>query len=385
MDAASARPWVVISGGGTAGHVSPGLAIADEIVRRGTPRSAVRWMGSRRGLETRLVPEAGYTLIALPGRGVQRRLTPANIAAIGGITVAIVRAVLGFARSRPAVLLALGGYASVPGVIAAIVWRVPIVLTEQNAVPSAANRLASRFARACATPFPAVALPRATWTGNPVRPTIVAVDREAQRAAARRRLGIDADRLVLLVMGGSLGARRINEALLEALPRWEHRSDLTVVHLAGARDHDDLAARIPLSDDALVDYRLIRYEDDMASLYAAVDLVLSRAGGNTVAELAVVGLPSVLVPLPGAPGDHQSANARALDVVDAAVTVPDGELDADRLIRTVGALLDDPDRRVAMSAAAASIGRPDAPSAIVDLIEAHARHPRHRRHPGSPP
>ena len=369
------RPWAVIAGGGTAGHVSPGLAIAEEIVARGAARDDVGWIGSARGLEARLVPEAGFALQALPGRGIQRRLTPVNLVSAGGLVVAIVRAVVGFARRRPSVLVALGGYASVPGVIAAVAWRVPIVLTEQNAAPSVANRLAGRFAKASAAPFPDTALRNATWTGNPVRPAIVAVDRASQRDVARARLGIAADRSVLLVMGGSLGARRINHALLDALPAWRDRHDLCIHHIAGRRDHEELAARVPITDDDALDYRLVAYEDDMASVYAAADLVLCRAGGNSVAELAVVGLASILVPLPGAPSDHQTANARALLDVDAATVVVDAELDGERLRREVDTLLADDPRRERMAAAAKSIGRPDAPAAIVDLVEAHARTP----------
>jgi len=369
------RPWAVISGGGTAGHVSPGLAIAEEIVARGAHRDDVGWIGSSRGLEARLVPEAGFELLALPGRGIQRRLTPVNIVSIGGLLVAIVRAIVRFVRHRPSVLVALGGYASVPGVLAAIVWRVPIVITEQNAVPSAANRLAARFAKASAAPFPDSPLPNATWTGNPVRPGIVAVDRATQRDDARATLDIESERMVLLVMGGSLGARRINHALYDALPAWRGRDDLCVYHIAGERDHDELAGRVPIEPTDALDYRLIRYENDMASVYAASDLVLCRAGGNSVAELAVVGLPSILIPLPGAPGDHQTANGRALAEADAAVLVADDMLDETRLILEVESLLADPARLSTMAASAASIGRPDAPAAIVDLVESHALQP----------
>jgi undecaprenyldiphospho-muramoylpentapeptide beta-N-acetylglucosaminyltransferase len=369
------RPWAAVAGGGTAGHVSPGLAIAEEIVARGASRDDVRWIGSSRGLEARLVPEAGFELQALPGRGIQRRLTPVNIVSALGLVAGIIRAVVGFGRRRPAVLVALGGYASVPGVIAAVLWRVPIVLTEQNAVPSVANRLAARFAKASAAPFPGTDLPNATWTGNPVRPAIVAVDRSTQRDEARVRLGIDRERLVLLVMGGSLGARRINHALYDALPAWRDRGDLCVYHIAGQRDFDELAARVPIAADDALDYRLVAYEDDMASVYASSDLVLCRAGGNSVAELAVVGLASILIPLPGAPSDHQTANGRALADIDAAVIVVDDELDGDRLRREVEALLTDDVRRDQMAKAAASIGRPDAPAAIVDLVETHARIP----------
>lgn len=381
MGGSPSRPWAAIAGGGTAGHVSPGLAVAEEIVRRGAGRDAVWWIGSRRGLETRLVPEAGFTLTALPGRGIQRRLTIDNVGAVVGLVVAVVVAVVRFARRRPAVLVALGGYAAVPGVVAAAIWRVPIVLTEQNAVPSAANRLAARVAAACAVPFPGVALPRATWTGNPVRPGILAVDRDADRGAARQRLAVDPGRVLVVVMGGSLGARRINEALFAALPALAHRSDLAIHHIAGARDHDDLAARSPIGPDDALTYRLVRYEDDMATVYEAADLALCRAGGNTVAELAVVGLPAVLVPLPGAPGDHQSANARALADVGGAVIVPDAELDGDRLRAELDALVADGDRRARMATAARGLGRPDAPAAIVDLVVAHARRPIPGRNP----
>lgn len=366
-------PWVVIAGGGTAGHVSPGLAVAGEIVRRGVPRDAIRWIGSARGLETRLVPEAGIDLVALPGRGIQRRLTPANLAAVAGLAWAVVRVVVSFRRERPAVLLALGGYASVPGVVAAALWRVPIVLTEQNAVPSAANRLAARVAAASATPFPDSRLPNPTWTGNPVRPEIAAVDRHADRTSARDRLSVHDDRTLLVVMGGSLGARRINDALLAALPDWADRADLSIRHITGSRDHADVAARLPLGPDAALEYHLIEYEDDMAAVYAAADLVLCRAGGNTVAELAVVGVAAILVPLPGAPGDHQTANAGALVDAEAAVMVPDAALDDTRLRAEVDTLLLDPVRRRAMADNAAALGRPDAPAAIVDLIETYAR------------
>lgn len=370
-----AAPWAVVAGGGTAGHVSPGLAVVDALIERGVARDRVHWIGSSRGLETELVPAAGLSLTALPGRGIQRRLALANVGAVVGLAVAILRTIAGFARRRPAVLLALGGYASVPGVVAAIVWRVPIVVTEQNAVPSVANRLAARFAKACAMPFPDGPVANAVWTGNPVRPEIAAVDRTGMRARVRADRGVDDDQVFLLVMGGSLGARRINEALHAALPAWAGRRDLVIHHIAGARDHAALAARRPLDPTAVLDYRLVRYEDDMASVYAATDLVVGRAGGNSVAELAVVGLPAILVPLPGAPSDHQTANARALAASGGAIIVPDAELDGDRLRAEVERLIDDPGRRRRMAAAAGSVGRPDAPDAIARLVVTHARRP----------
>ncbi len=367
--------WVVIAGGGTAGHVVPGLAIATELEARGVPASRIHYVGSERGIETRLVPEAGYPLTVLPGRGIQRRLTVANIGSIIGLLRAVAKAVVLVRRLRPAVVVGLGGYASVPCVIGAVVWRIPIVVAEQNAVPGAANRLAGRFAKACAVSFPHTDLPRSAWTGNPVRPEVLAIDRDAGRAAARVTLDVAQDRALLAVFGGSLGARRINESLFEALTGWRQRSDLAIRHVAGRRDHADLAARVPVGAEDALQFDLVEYEDDMPTVYAAADLVLCRSGASSVAELAVAGMPAVLVPLPGAPGDHQTANAMALVDAGAAVMVSDEDLDGARLVEQIDRLLSNPSLLAEMSAAAHSVARRDAAAAVADLVEAHARRP----------
>ena len=390
----SGRVWAVVAGGGTGGHVAPGLAIAEEIVARCNSADAVHYVGSRRGLETRIVPEAGFTLTALPGRGIARKLTLRNVAAVVGLCAAIVEAIVRMASWRPAVVVGVGGFASVPAVVAAIVWRVPLVVAEQNAVPSVANRLGSRFARAAAVPFPDVDLPRAVWTGNPVRSAVNRVDRSAGRDTACQRLDVDPARKLLCVFGGSLGARRINEALFAALGDWRDRGDLTIRHITGERDYAELKARVTAhpgletglsmttietlkADDDLV-LQLVEFEHDMASVYAASDLVVCRAGASTVAELTIAGVPAILVPLPGATGDHQTANARVLAQTDAARVVPDSELDGDRLRLEVDALLGDEPRLGSMSAAAKAQGRPDAAAAVVDLLERYAKRPLDR-------
>lgn len=387
----SGRVWAVIAGGGTGGHVVPGLAVAEQIVARCDRAEAVHYLGSRRGIETTVVPEAGFTLTALRGRGIARKFTPRNITAVAGLCAAIVEAVVRMARWRPAVVVGLGGFASVPGVVAAIVWRVPLVLAEQNAVPSAANRLAARFARAAAVPFAEVDLPRAVWTGNPVRSAVTRVDRTSGRDEACRRLGIDPRRKVLCVFGGSLGARRINEALFDALEYARQREDLTIRHITGARDYAEFSARInqraEIDTESPGSYRLdgglvlqlVEFETDMAAVYAAGDLLVCRAGAGTVAELTVVGAPAILVPLPGSPGDHQSANARMLAESQAARVVSDSELDGERFYREIDDLLGDEPRRAAMSAASRAHGRADAAQAVVDLLERHARRPLPRR------
>ncbi|MCE2511567.1 MAG: undecaprenyldiphospho-muramoylpentapeptide beta-N-acetylglucosaminyltransferase [Acidimicrobiia bacterium] len=370
------RTWALIAGGGTAGHVLPGISIGREIIRRGAPRQAVHFVGSARGVETRLVVEAGFTLTTLPGRGLQRRLAlssmAANAIAAAGLARAFVQALMVLRCRKPAVVVGLGGYASAACGVAAALLRVPLVITEQNAVPGLANRLLSRLAAGTATAFESTDLRGATWTGNPVRSEVIAVDRSVDRPAARAALGVDDGRRMVAVFGGSLGARTINDAVTGALSLWRDRRDLHIRHIAGHRDYEDLSRRVSADPERALSYDLVAYEDDMAAVYAAADLVVGRAGATTVAEVAAVGVPAVLVPLPGAPGDHQNANARRLEAAGGAVRVSDEDLDAARLVTEVDALLEDSGRLDSMAGAARSLAKPDAAGAVVDLMESCA-------------
>jgi UDP-N-acetylglucosamine--N-acetylmuramyl-(pentapeptide) pyrophosphoryl-undecaprenol N-acetylglucosamine transferase len=368
--------YAVIAGGGTGGHVIPALAIGRALVARGHPPETLHYVGSSRGMEVRMVPEAGFPLTVLPGRGIQRRLTVENVSSAAGLVQAVGRAVALLRREQPRVVVSVGGYASVPCALAAATLRVPLLVHEQNAVPGAANRLVARFARACAVSFPGTSLPRAHVTGNPVRSEVLAVDRGKDRDRARAELGLPADRLVVGVFGGSLGALRINRAVLGALPHWRNRSDLAVHHVVGERDWDLIRTdtpELPPPGEGGLYYQAVRYEERMPSLLAAADLVVCRAGGNTVAELAAVGVPGVLVPLPGAPGDHQTANARVLAQAGGGVLIADGELDGNRLASEVSGLLSDQARLSAMAQAAAGLGRRDAADQVAALAEACAR------------
>lgn len=364
--------WAIIAGGGTAGHLLPGLAVAGALVQRGHPRSAIHFVGSDRGVEAALVPAAGFTLDQLSGRGIQRRVTPANVGAVVGIIRSLVRAFAIVRRRRPAVVVALGGHASVTCALAAVVLRVPVIVLEQNVRAGAANRLIGRFARAAAVSFEGTDLPRAVVTGNPLRPEIRALDRALDRERARVELGLPLDRTVLAVFSGSLGSRRINEAVLGAVKRWFERTDLAVRHIVGTRDFEAFAAGAPRPGDDQLVYQVVRYEDRMDLLLAAADLAVTRAGGG-VAELAAAGLPAVLVPLPIATRDHQAANARVLTEAGATVLVPDAECSADRLADEVEALLGDRSRLEAMGRAMAGQARREAADAVAALVEAHAR------------
>jgi UDP-N-acetylglucosamine:LPS N-acetylglucosamine transferase len=320
------------------------------------------------------VPAAGFEVVLLPGRGIARRLTLANVGAVWGLFVALVRAVALVRRLRPAVVVAVGGYASFACAFAAVVWRVPLVVAEQNATPGLANRLAGRFAVACAVSFPETPLPRAVLTGNPVRPEIMDVDRSPQgRATARQALGLPADRLVVAVAGGSLGSRRINEATLALASLWAGRDDVAVRHVVGRRDFDDLSARMPALPAGGLVYEQVPFEDHFDQLLAASDVAVQRAGASTVSELTVAGVPAILVPLPGAPGDHQTHNAARLRDAGAAVLLPDSECDAPRLAEVLDRLLADGATRAAMGEAAHGLAYPNAADDVAALAEKYAR------------
>lgn len=362
----------MIAGGGTGGHVVPALAVARALVERGHDARSLRFVGSARGIEAQMVPAAGFDLTLLPGRGIARRLTIDNVGAVIGLLRAVTRALVLIGRWRPKVVVSVGGYASVPAALGAIVWRVPLVVAEQNAVPGLANRLAGRWAAACAVSFPATPLRRSVLTGNPVRPEVAAAV-AAGKAAARAELGLPAEGLVVAVSSGSLGAHRVNRAVVDLAHRWSGRGGLCIYHVIGRRDWAELSGTGPAPAAGRLDYRQIEFEDRMPLLLAAADVAVGRAGASTIAELTVAGLPSLLIPLPGAPGDHQTENARRLADAGAALWVADAALDADALARKLEPLLDSPAERAAMAAAALSLGRPGAADAVAALVEEKAR------------
>jgi UDP-N-acetylglucosamine--N-acetylmuramyl-(pentapeptide) pyrophosphoryl-undecaprenol N-acetylglucosamine transferase len=370
----SGRTWAVIAGGGTGGHVGPAIAIGKALVERGHAAHSIVFVGSKRGIERRLVPAAGFRIVLLPGRGLARRLTWDNVGAVMGLLAAVLRAVVLIGKLRPAVVISVGGYAGVPCSLAAVLWRVPLIVAEQNAAPGLANRITGRFASASAVSFPGTPLPRAVMTGNPVRPEIQGIERSSQaRAAARAELGLPSSGLVVAAAGGSLGARRINEAILGLASAWSERSGVAIHHVVGERDWATFSARSPTMPAGGLIYRQVRFEDRMDLVLAAADVAVQRAGASTVSELAVAGLPSILVPLPGAPNDHQTANARRFAEAGAAVLIPDAELDQVRLGTELDCLLGDETRRAKMSDDARGLAYPDAAAAVASLAEEHAR------------
>jgi len=375
------RRYALVAGGGTGGHLVPALAVAGAL-GEGLGADAVELVGARRGLDAALLSGEKIPVTLLPGRGFSRKLDArsvwANMGAMAGLLGAFAGALAIVIRRRPSVVVAMGGYACVPTAVAAAVLGVPVVLVNVDAVPGAANRLVGRFARAAAVAFEGTALPRSVVTGAPVRAVIVHSahpDAEARRAA-RAALGLPGDRLVVAAVGGSLGSHRVNEAVIGLAELWARRRDVALYHVVGRRDWAWARRAAPGPADPADEglrYVQVPYEDRMELLYQAADVVVSRAGANTVAELAVVGVPAILVPLPGAPADHQRANAGVLERGGAAVVLSDSQCSATRLGAEIDALASDPERLGAMAAAAAALARPDAVSAVVALVRSHAR------------
>ena len=342
---------ILIAGGGTGGHLYPGLALADTLTTRGL---AVTFVGTAAGIEVRAVPAAGYPLRILPGRqlrggGVVRAAAGVAAAARGALGgLALLR------ELRPRIVIGVGGYASVAVVLAAWVRRIPTMLLEQNVVPGAANRLLGRLAAAVCVGFAESAaffpVGRALYTGNPVRAGVL-------RAARMRADRLDGRTRVLL-FGGSAGAHRLNQAMLEAMGILRPAGEaLEVTHQTGQADLDSVRAGYA---GLGLPARVVPFIADMGAAYATADVVVARAGAMTCAELAAVGLPAILVPYPYAADDHQRRNAEVLVRAGAAEMILDRDLCGERLATALGALLNDPPRRAAMAARARALGRPEA-------------------------
>lgn len=364
--------WAIVAGGGTAGHLNPGLAVARALVAAGHDPATIHFVGAERGPEGTMVPAAGFTVDVLPGRGIQRRLTAANLGAVVDLVRAVVRGIGIVRRRRPAVVVVLGGYASFACGVGAVLTRVPLVLLEQNRRAGAVNRVLRGFAAASAVSFEGTDLPRAQVTGNPLRPEIRAMAEAPDPTAARAALDLPADRVVVAVFAGSLGSRRINDAVRGLALRWTARSDVAIRHVVGRSGFSAGTSDAPELDGSGLIYQVVDYEDRMHLLLDAADVAVTRSGGS-VFELMAAGLPSILVPLPIAPRDHQMANARSVEALGAAVVIDDAAFDVDRLEAELEALLADRARLARMAEAARAGATIDAAERVAQVVEAAAR------------
>ncbi|MGC2520303.1 MAG: undecaprenyldiphospho-muramoylpentapeptide beta-N-acetylglucosaminyltransferase [Burkholderiales bacterium] len=340
---------IMIMAGGTGGHIFPALAVAGRMRDAGW---RVVWLGARSGMEATLVPQRGYDMAWVSFSGLRGKGPVAMLTLPFRLLIAFWQSARAIFARRPDVVLGMGGYMSFPGGMMAALLGRPLVIHEQNSIPGLANKVLAGVADRVLCAFPG-ALRNATLTGNPVRPEIAAITAPEGRYRARSGL------LRLLVVGGSLGARVLNDTVPRALALLPKERRPSVMHQSGLQHLEALQQAYA---SAGVEATTLAFIDDMAAAYADADLVVCRAGAITVAEIAVVGVASVLVPFPLAVDDHQTANARFLADAGAAILLPQRELGAERLAQLLGEL--GRERLCEMAKHARSLGRPDATEAV---------------------
>lgn len=357
---------ILIMAGGTGGHVYPALAVARELAARSRD---VVWLGTRRGLEARVVPAEGIDIEWINVSGLRGKGVATLLLAPYRLLRALFQALAIVSRVKPVAVLGMGGFASGPGGLAAWLLRRPLVIHEQNAVSGLTNRLLARLARVVLQAFPGSFSPRigAITVGNPVRADIGSLPPPDERLRGRRGPPR------LLVVGGSLGARALNTVVPEAVACLPEQQRPEIRHQTGERNADDAREAYARAG---VDAELCSFVEDMAEAYAWADVVVCRAGALTVAEVASVGLPAVFVPFPFAVDDHQSANARLLADVDAAVILRESELTPERLADVLKTWFADREALLARATRARGQARPDAleriTAACLDLAGAAA-------------
>lgn len=365
---------VAIAAGGTAGHVNPALALADELRARG---HEVHFFGESRRLEGTLVPKEGFPFHPVHVTGFDRRRPWTLVTALVHLSHEEHRLIDAFGSGElpmPDVAIGFGAYLELPLMRAAAKLGIPIALHEQNSVPGLANKRTAKSARLIALGQPAAEdvmrscagrSSEVIFTGNPVRSSVLEGDRSRGRVA----LGIPQDATVLLVFGGSLGARHVNERLASLKRELLAIEGLHVVHSTGKNGYDETLQALDLTDAEASRWRVMPYIDDMGDTLAAADLVVSRAGASSVAEIAALAVPSILVPYPLATADHQTTNARLLTDAGAAVKFSDGDIDGDDFRDELLGLLGDAPRRASMCEAARGLAQDKAAAMLADLLE----------------
>lgn len=369
---------VCIAAGGTAGHINPALALAEELKDRG---HTVRFVGQPTRLEATLVPEAGFDFIPIEVTGFNRRKPWTLVSAL--VRMRRARRELGKLfeeQGAPDVAVGFGAYVEMPLLSWCESNGVPTVLHEQNSVPGLANLACAKKAEYLCLSFPeaekkfagrAGAHTQIVLTGNPVRRAVC----DAKREDGRAFLEVPEEATMLLVFGGSLGARHVNKALCARKEELLSREGLFVIHSTGKALFDEVTEALSLTPEEAKRWKVMPYIERMGEALAAADVVVSRAGASSIAEIAALGVPSLLVPYPLATEDHQTTNAKLLVNAGAAVSVPDAELDGERFSNELFSLVDDAGRRAEMRAAAQGLGQVQAASLLADCVEEAVERP----------
>lgn len=365
---------VAIAAGGTAGHINPALALAEELAARG---HQVEFFGQPKKLESTLVPQAGFPFNPIDVTGFDRSRPWTLISALWRMRAAQKTIGRHFGSERPDVAVGFGAYIELPLINWCHAQGIPCVIHEQNSVPGLANKTSAAKVKTVCVSLP-VAIDafrgkvgpdtQIVVTGNPVRQGVIRAD----RAQGRRDLGIPEDATMLLVFGGSLGARHLNQGVAALKSKLLSRRDLYVIHSTGKGEYDSVVQELALTQEESARWRVMPYIDRMGEALAAADLVLSRAGASSVAEIAALAVPSMLVPYPFATADHQTTNARYLVDAGAAVLLPDEKINTPEFEDDLLGLVDDPARRQAMRDAARGLAQDKAALALADQVESAA-------------
>ena len=348
---------ILIMAGGTGGHIMPGLAVADVLRAQGWQ---VAWLGAPGSMEAELVPKHGYEMAWVRFSGVRGKGPLRKLMLPFNLLTALWQSAAAIFRHRPDVVLGMGGYITFPGGLMAALLRRPLVIHEQNSIAGLSNRVLARFARKVLSGFPDV-LPKAEWCGNPVRNSIANLPEPRQRYAAR------SGKLNVLVVGGSLGARAINEVMPQALALLPEDVRPNILHQTG-KQHFEAVQK--LYRQAGIPAEIRPFLDDMAACYANADVVICRAGALTIAELAAAGVASILIPFPFAVDDHQTHNARFLSEQGAAVLLPQSELSAEKLAQLLRGLMEGErgrEKLLAMALQARSLAKRDAAQQVAQV------------------
>ncbi len=369
------RLKVAIAAGGTAGHINPALALAEELVERG---HEVHFYGQPTRLEATLVPRAGFPFTPMDVSGFDRARPWTLLTALWKMRRAEGTLDAGFREhGAPDVAIGFGAYIELPLINWCNRHGIPTVVHEQNSVPGLANKTSAGKVKSVCVSLPVAidafkdrvgAGTQIIVTGNPVRRSVI----EASREEGRRDFGVPDDATLLLVFGGSLGARHLNQGVAALKDELLARKDLYIIHSTGKDEYDSVVNALGLSAEESVRWQVMPYVDRMGEALAAADLVLSRAGASSVAEIAALATPSMLVPYPLATADHQTTNARYLVDAGAAIMMPDDEIDTPAFATNLLSLIDDGARRAEMAAAARGLGQDKAASALADQVESAA-------------
>lgn len=360
---------VILTGGGTGGHIYPALAIAQGLLAR-EPETKILYIGTRAGMEARLAPEAGLEFAGISGKGLQRKLSLDTLKTVGVNLKALWEAKERLRKFHPDLVVGTGGYVAGPVVLTAALFNIPTVLHEQNAWPGVTNRILARFVNRVMVTFPESmdkfgVKKKLKLVGLPVRPEIGRVSREE----GAKHFKLRPEKLTLLVTGGSRGAQRINQAMVEVIDKLSRRLDIQLIWATGKATYQETMESLSQKNMSRErpEWRILEYLPDMPEALACADLFIGRAGAATLAELMIAGLPSLLIPYPYAAGNHQEHNAGAIVKAGAARMIPDAELDGERLWREVESLLIRPSLLAAMGAATESLAEPKALEKIVDI------------------